>query len=214
MGSYLTYAINNQLDSWSFDFAKLGFGATMIYLYVTLCPFLAFVAMKLWLELKPGILDRFCIYGYSLAPYIPAAVVMIIPVNYVRWIIMLIACALVCAFLIRNYFPVIRDKPMEGGVTLLVIVLINILFALLLQFFFFEYAVERKSNDNDSSNDSSDVESSVVDSSVEESSADGSSMSSVEYSSYENPSESESPLPLPSPSESVAAFSGSASESF
>merc|ERR1712137_281769 len=209
MGSYLTYAINNQLDSWSFDFAKLGFGATMIYLYVTLCPFLAFVAMKLWLELKPGILDHFCIYGYSLAPYIPAAVVMIIPVNYVRWIIMLIACALVCAFLIRNYFPVIRDRPMEGGVTLLVIVLINILFALLLQFFFFEYAVERKSNDNASSNDSSDVESSV-----EESSADGSSMSSVEYSSYENPSESESPLPLPSPSESVAAFSGSASESF
>jgi hypothetical protein len=149
--SFLTYALNDQLEKWKYDFAKLGFGALTVSVYVTVCPALAFVSMRLWLELRPSLIDHFCLYGYSLFPYIPAAVVMIIPVEWVRWLIMVLACTLVCVFLARNYLPHIRPKPAEGGVVLFVLLLFNVLFALILQLYFFEYAVEaRPDNGSDS----------------------------------------------------------------
>lgn len=213
--SFLTYAINGKTDDWSFDFAKLGFGATLIYCYVTIVPFLAFVALKLWLELKPGILDHFCLYGYSLIPYIPAAIVMITPIGLVRWITMIVACLLVCAFLIRNYVPVIRTRPMEGGVTLLIMVLANCLFALLLQIFFFEYGVDRE---EESSSDSSSINSSATSASSDESSPDEDESItptiSVSISLTPSPSASlEDASPTPSPSVSLDTSSPSSEPS-
>ena len=194
--SYLTYALQGQVAEWQYDFTKLGLSAAIIAWYVVCCPGFAWAAMTIWLHLDVLLIDHFCLYGYSLFPYIPAAVVMIIPLEWLRWVLMVIACLIVCAFLIRNYFPVIRSRPLEGGIVLALLILINIILALSLQLYFFEYAVDEASSD-----DSTPLTSI---SSNEVSTIDTASQSSFE----EEPTVTPSPLPpasaTPSPSMSAS----------
>jgi len=202
--SYLTYSMNDRENDWAFDFAKLGFGAMTIYLYITIIPLLVFVALKLWLELKPTLMDNFCIYGYSLFPYIPAATVMIIPIEYIRWAVMIIACLLVTIFLIRSYVPEIKSRPMEGGVILVIMVLLNILLALVLQFYFFEYFVEPSSSEENSSDNETSASSEYTTEEEDLSETPTPTISQIIESSSPSPSISEiissSPTPSMSPS--------------
>jgi len=184
--SYLTHAINNDTKSWTYDFAKLTIGAATIYIYALVVPFLVWVACKLWLELEPTVVHHYCIFGYSFSAFIPASIVMVVPIELARWAIMILACCLVIAFLLRSYIPICMPKIKQGAVILVAIVILTILLALVLQIYFFEYSLEPINTNSNNSDLSSDEQ------------------SSTETDQTPTPSPSVEPSPTPSPSPSAA----------
>lgn len=74
LSTYIGYYFDGDLGEWKYNFAKLGVGAAVIYFYVSVVPGLIYIATKFWLELEPTMVSHYCIVGYSLTPYIPAAV--------------------------------------------------------------------------------------------------------------------------------------------
>ena len=72
--SYLEFAIAGQSDEWQYNFHKVTIGSVVIYCYMIVVPTLVWVGSKFWAEIPLSVMDNFCLYGYSLFPYIPAAV--------------------------------------------------------------------------------------------------------------------------------------------
>ena len=75
LSTYIGYYFADDLSDWKYDFAKLGGGAAVIYAFVSIVPGLIYIGTKFWLDLEPSLVTHYCIFGYSMFPYIPAAVI-------------------------------------------------------------------------------------------------------------------------------------------
>jgi len=69
------------------------------------------------------LLHLVCLYGYSLVPFIPAAVLCVIPLKLLRWFMMLGAFAWSSCLLLKNVWPEIQSvmatkKYFAGGLLL------------------------------------------------------------------------------------------------
>ena len=73
---------------WRYDFRKVSISATSIFSYVLLLPLLLW--LFLWWrksqgeQLSIGLIEIVCLYGYSLAIYIPISVIWTIPFAWIQ----------------------------------------------------------------------------------------------------------------------------------
>lgn len=166
--TYLDAAVNNSGAEWHYDFAKVTIGALIIYIYITIVPIGLWTVFK-WRDIPIGLLENCSVYGYSLFPYLPTAVrhslarslacliegvlttsspppqlVMIVPSGIARWIIIMLAFALVSGFLVRNYLPKMRAQLGAAVPLLLVMVVLNLGLAIAFRMYFFEYVATVK----------------------------------------------------------------------
>ncbi|XP_074543917.1 protein YIPF1 isoform X1 [Halichoeres trimaculatus] len=125
------------------EFRKVTIAATAIFSYAWLVP-LALWGVLLWRNNKVmnlvsySFMEIVCVYGYSLAIYIPAVVLWILPSEWLRWCTILIALCLSGSVLVMTFWPAVRDDHPKIIITILsVIVLLNVLLAVGSKAYFF-----------------------------------------------------------------------------
>jgi len=124
--------------AWKYDFLKVTYGAAVIYSYLILLPLL-FWGYLLWADIKMGLVEVFCIYGYSLLVYIAVAVLCIIPIQWLQWVLVSVGCLISTAFLVLNLWQPLRDKMSYSLVVLGVVTALQIGLALTFRLYFFQF---------------------------------------------------------------------------
>uniref|UniRef100_A0A8C6PH60 Yip1 domain family, member 1 n=1 Tax=Nothobranchius furzeri TaxID=105023 RepID=A0A8C6PH60_NOTFU len=108
--------------------------ATAIFTYAWLVPlglwgFLLWRNNKILNLVSYSFMEIICVYGYSLSVYIPAVVLWIIQVEWLRWCFMVVALCVSGSVLVTTFWPAVRDD--NPRVTIAVIAIILLLNALL-----------------------------------------------------------------------------------
>ncbi|KDP44878.1 hypothetical protein JCGZ_01378 [Jatropha curcas] len=93
LGNCATYLMQKHTDSsasWSFDVGYVNVAAAAIYGYAILVP-LAFYFLLQYLGTNASLIRYWCMWGYSLVIFILSSFLLVIPVEVLRWIIILAA---------------------------------------------------------------------------------------------------------------------------
>lgn len=135
------------------EFGKVTIAATAIFSYAWLVP-LAVWGLLLWRSNKImnlvtySFMEILCVYGYSLTVYIPAAILCIIPYEWLRWCSIMVALCLSGSVLMITFWPAVRDDNPKVFVAILVgIELLNALLAVGCTTYFFSKTPEPPSVD-------------------------------------------------------------------
>ncbi|CAJ1072632.1 protein YIPF1 [Xyrichtys novacula] len=125
------------------EFRKVTIAATAIFSYAWLVP-LALWGVLLWRNNKVmnlvsySFMEIVCVYGYSLAIYIPAVVLWILPYEWLRWCSIVIALCLSGSVLVMTFWPAVRDDHPKVIIAILsAVVLLNALLAVGCKAYFF-----------------------------------------------------------------------------
>ncbi|XP_075878046.1 protein YIPF1 [Nelusetta ayraudi] len=125
------------------EFRKVSIAATAIFSYAWLVPlglwgFLLWRNNKVMSLVSYTFMETVCVYGYSLAIYIPAVVIWILPFEWLRWFSIVVALCLSGSVLVMTFWPAVRDDHPKIVVAVLsTIVALNILLAVGCKVYFF-----------------------------------------------------------------------------
>jgi hypothetical protein len=128
--------------SFTYDFTKVTFGATIVYGYASLIPLLVYFALR-YAGARTSLVDILCLYGYSLFIYVPASILCIPPSSIVQWIFVAVAALASTTFLVRSLrYAVLRDQCDQriGSTVISVAALLSVAFAVTLKLFLFQNA--------------------------------------------------------------------------
>ncbi|KAM3864037.1 protein YIPF2 [Diretmus argenteus] len=126
------------------QFHRVTIAAVVIFLYAWLVPLgvWGFLTWRQGTERQVGgysFLETVCVYGYSLFIYIPTSVLWIIPVEPLRWILILVAMVISGSVLVLTFWPVVRDDTRAMAVaTVATIVVLHLLLAIGCKMYFFQ----------------------------------------------------------------------------
>ncbi|KAF7147617.1 hypothetical protein RHSIM_Rhsim03G0136700 [Rhododendron simsii] len=137
LGNCATYLMDLRSDtstSWSFDVSYVDVAACLIYGYVIVVP-LGFYFLLQYLGSNPRLVCFWCMWGYSLFIFVLSSFLLVIPVDSVRWTIIIITGAASASFVALNL-----RSSMQGNDLTLVLVAAFILqmgLALFIKMWFF-----------------------------------------------------------------------------
>ncbi|XP_032421691.1 protein YIPF1 [Xiphophorus hellerii] len=142
LSTFLRY-FGNSNYKYTAEFGKVSIAATAIFSYAWLVP-LGLWGLLLWRSNKIlnlvsySFMEIVCVYGYSLAVYIPAVVLWIPHVEWLRWLSIVVALCLSSSVLVMTFWPALRDDhPKVIIATVVGIVLLNGLLAVGCKMYFF-----------------------------------------------------------------------------
>ena len=125
---------------------KVTLAATAVFGYAWLVP-AALYATLWWIggstsvgktDHTASFLELLCVYGYSLAIYIPVSVLWTIQISAFQWSLVLVGAGLSGAVLLLAIWPSVQDHAKKIGIILVVIVLVlHILLACGFMLYFF-----------------------------------------------------------------------------
>ncbi|XP_024029239.1 protein YIPF1 homolog isoform X2 [Morus notabilis] len=128
LGNCATYLIQKHTDkgtSWSFNVSYMNVAAGSIYGYAAVVP-LAFYFLLQYVGSNPSLVRFWCMWGYSLFIFVPASFLLLIPVEFLRWIIIITTGAASAGFVASNL-----KSSIEGGdLTILMVAAFVLQFAL------------------------------------------------------------------------------------
>lgn len=106
LGNCATYLMQKHTDkgtSWSFNVSYMNVAAGVIYGYAAVVP-LAFYFLLQYLGSgsNPSLVQFWCMWGYSLFIFVPASFLLLIPVEFVRWVIIIATGAASAGFVASN----------------------------------------------------------------------------------------------------------------
>ncbi|XP_059468526.1 protein YIPF1 [Neocloeon triangulifer] len=137
MVSYLQYEDKNY--HWKYQFHTVSYAATAIFLYSWLLPLLVWASM--WWQggqNRISLLETLCVYGYSLAIFIPTSVLWVIQVGWLQWILLGVAVGLSGTVLLSSIWPAAQDASRALAFPLTIIVLgLHVVMAVSFMIFFF-----------------------------------------------------------------------------
>lgn len=103
---------------WKYDFHLVSYAATAICIYVTVIPLALWGLLKWSSDITdldgledgttPSTIELICIYGYSLFIYIPVSILWTIQVNWLQWLLVLLAALLSGSVLLLTLMPALR----------------------------------------------------------------------------------------------------------
>ncbi|ESQ52671.1 hypothetical protein EUTSA_v10017061mg [Eutrema salsugineum] len=114
LGNCATYLVKKRTDSnarWDFDVNYINLAASIIYGYAIIVP-LAFYFSLRYMGSKADLLRFWCLWGYSLFIFVPASLPLLIPVEFLRWVIILLAGSASSCFValnLRSYLETNND---------------------------------------------------------------------------------------------------------
>nr|CAG4646539.1 EOG090X0CJ3 [Macrothrix elegans] len=130
---------------WRYDFRKVSISASTIFSYSLLVPL--FLWVFLWWRRKEGeqaplrLMEIICLYGYSLAIYIPISVLWTIPFAFIQWTLVLVGATLSGSVLVLSLWPPLSSNQRGIAVAVLAVLLsLHFLLAAGLQLYFFRYS--------------------------------------------------------------------------
>ena len=127
---------------WKYDFRLLTAAFATVY------PFALLVPACLWLGLGQlgvsalSLVHLICIYGYSLAVFIPTALVCAVPSAGLQWSAAVFGAALSALFVFKSLYPVVVESGAVLALRTVVplVVALQLAFAVVLKLFFFSAA--------------------------------------------------------------------------
>ncbi|GLT90298.1 hypothetical protein SLE2022_082400 [Rubroshorea leprosula] len=102
IGTFVSYIAQKlQKKEWNYDVNLVTWSAGVFYGYVTVVPLALYVILK-YFSAPSGLVQLFCLYGYSLFIFIPALCLSVVPVEIFRWVIAGVAGFMSATFLALN----------------------------------------------------------------------------------------------------------------
>ncbi|XP_059901990.1 protein YIPF2 [Gadus macrocephalus] len=129
------------------QFHRVTIAAIVIFMYASLVPLCAwgFLTWRRGPEGQMGcytFLETVCVYGYSLFIFIPTSLLWIIPLEWLRWLLILVSTVVSGSVLVFTFLPVVRDHTkVTAATTLLTILVLHSLLAIGCKMYFFHTAV-------------------------------------------------------------------------
>ncbi|KAG7574260.1 Yip1 domain [Arabidopsis suecica] len=114
LGNCATYLVKKRTDSnapWIFDVNYMNLAASIIYGYAIIVP-LGFYFSLRYMGSKADLLRFWCLWGYSLFIFVPTSLPLLIPVEFLRWVIILLAGSASSCFValnLRSYLETNND---------------------------------------------------------------------------------------------------------
>ncbi|XP_076760198.1 protein YIPF1 [Xylocopa sonorina] len=121
LANYLQTA-NSSKYHWRYEFHIVSYAATCIFLYAWLLPLTLWGALMWTTSARnteeeliesvptPSLLELLCLYGYSLAIYIPVAFLLTIQIEWLRWTLVVVTSFLSGGVLLRSLLPLISGR--------------------------------------------------------------------------------------------------------
>lgn len=87
-GNFATYLMQRKsdLNIWNFDVSYFSLAASVMYGYAIVVP-VAFFFLFQYFGSRPNLIRFWCMWGYSLFIFVPASILLLIPVEFLRWVI-------------------------------------------------------------------------------------------------------------------------------
>ncbi|XP_068232886.1 protein YIPF1-like isoform X4 [Palaemon carinicauda] len=110
---------------WRYDFHKVTLAATAIFSYAWLVP-LAMWGVLVWRgsRAKISLLELLCIYGYSLAIFVPVSILWIVPQPWFKWCLAIVAPVLSGSVLVRTVWPSLSHDAKQVAIGIAVFILV------------------------------------------------------------------------------------------
>lgn len=135
-GAYMVHT--GPSEEWDYDFKKLTVAAPVLYGYTFVMPPIGWAVTKYVLSIPMELTTLLCLYGYSLTPFLPAAVLCIVPLEFVRWLMIFGAGGLSGFFLYVNMKDVIYQHAGPKSAPMIAIILgIHAALTIFLKVYFF-----------------------------------------------------------------------------
>jgi len=91
-----------------YNFNQLTLAGTAIYSYVTVMPLLLWLSLR-YFEAHKRLVDIICIYGYTLAIFVPVSVLCVLPSEFLRWLLVFVGGTISGIFLLSNFHAHLSD---------------------------------------------------------------------------------------------------------
>ncbi|KAF6162810.1 hypothetical protein GIB67_029079 [Kingdonia uniflora] len=102
IGTFATYLAHKlQKKEWDYDINMVTWSACLFYGYVTIVPVVLYLLLK-YFSAPSGLIQLWCLYGYSLFVFIPALCLSIVPVEIFRWVVAGVAGIMSATFVAHN----------------------------------------------------------------------------------------------------------------
>lgn len=95
---------------WRYDFHQVTFAATAIFSYWWLLPACIYGVLW-WRKSQAGFtfLEILCVYGYSLAIYIPISILWVINLTWLKWVLVVLGAVLSGGVLVITFWPAVKE---------------------------------------------------------------------------------------------------------
>lgn len=102
IGTFVTYLAHKlQHKEWDYDINLVTWSAGLFYGYVTVVPLALYIILK-YFSAPAGLVQLWCLYGYSLFVFIPASCLSVVPFEIFRWVIAGLAGFMSASFVALN----------------------------------------------------------------------------------------------------------------
>ncbi|CAG7880869.1 hypothetical protein BRARA_C02033 [Brassica rapa] len=114
LGNCATYLVKKRTNSeapWVFDVNYINLAASLIYGYAIIVPVAFYFSLR-YMGSRADLLRFWCLWGYSLFVFVPATLPLLIPVEFLRWVIILLAGSASSCFValnLRSYLEASND---------------------------------------------------------------------------------------------------------
>ncbi|GAQ81537.1 hypothetical protein KFL_000830190 [Klebsormidium nitens] len=136
--TFLSFKPTAAEPKWHYDINKVSYGSAIFYGYIGVIPLLLFFVMKYY-RAAIGLVQLWCLYGYSLAVFIPITFLCVIPIELARWGVVAAACLLSTLFLALNIRGHILHTTENWYLVVLAVVALHLALGLVLKLYFFTY---------------------------------------------------------------------------
>ncbi|KAK7300761.1 hypothetical protein RJT34_11611 [Clitoria ternatea] len=137
LGNLATYLMQNNSDkstSWSYDVSYMNVAACSIYGYAIVVP-LAYYFFLQYMGSNASLIRFWCMWGYSLTIFIISSFLLMIPVEIIRWIIIILSGVTSASFVAVNLMTYVEGN--ELSVAIIAAFLLQICLAIFIKVWFF-----------------------------------------------------------------------------
>ncbi|XP_058077716.1 uncharacterized protein LOC131226062 [Magnolia sinica] len=141
IGTFVTYLAHKlQKKAWDLDINLVTWSAGLFYGYVTVVPLGLYILLK-YFSVPSGLVQLFCLYGYSLFIFIPASCLSVVPLEIFRWVIVGVAGFMSATFVALNLRTHIKSAGERWFLIVAGIFLLQLALAAVLKLYFFTITV-------------------------------------------------------------------------
>ncbi|KAH1062001.1 hypothetical protein AAZX31_02G235500 [Glycine max] len=118
LGNLATFLMQKHADnstSWSFDVSYVNVAACSIYGYAIVVP-LAYYFFLQYMGSNASLIRFWCLWGYSLTIFIMSSFLLIIPVEFLRWVIILLTGVASASFVALNLRSYIEGNELSVAI--------------------------------------------------------------------------------------------------
>ncbi|KAK8943367.1 hypothetical protein KSP40_PGU022473 [Platanthera guangdongensis] len=141
IGTFLTYLAHKfQNKEWDYDINLVTWSAGLFYGYVASVPLGLYIILK-YFSAPLGLVQLWCLYGYSFFIFIPALCLSVVPVEIFRWVIVGVAGFVSACFVSLNLRTHISSAGRRWFLIVVAIFLLQLGLAAILKFYLFTVTV-------------------------------------------------------------------------